>query len=73
MLEKSAIWLAKIVESTASVKLQLAVLTTFLLWYGKVDQYVWAGIIVSLTGMREYSGLAFAKMGMQGGKSGTDS
>lgn len=53
----------KIFETITSLKVQLAVLSTFLLWEGKIDQYTWLGLILSLTGMREYANMFFAKLG----------
>lgn len=55
----------KIFETLTSVKVWLVILVTWLLWESKVDQYTWLGLILSLTGMREYANIFFAKMSTQ--------
>lgn len=53
----------KFLDTLGSWKAQLMALTTFLLWEGKIDQYTWLGLVLSLTGMREYANIFFAKLG----------
>lgn len=52
----------KFLATLGSWKVQLAGVTTFLLWKGKIDQYTWLGLVLSLTGMREYANMFFAKL-----------